>query len=103
MTEEEKYKRKVRSSSKWKKFRAWIKKTRKVDEVTGKPLIKGWQLHHMDMSLEHYDDLTCPENFSCLNKTSHKVVHWLFRYDNWQEILKNLYMVLIKMEQLNNK
>lgn len=97
---ESKAKNKFRQTSKWKKFRASIKKARKVDFVTNRPLLKGWQLHHANMQLGMYTNLN-PENFYALNKTSHELIHFLFRYADWRELLERVRIILEKMEQLN--
>lgn len=99
-TAESKAKSKFRQSSKWKRFRASIKKTRKVDFVTEKPLLKGWQLHHANMQLGMYSNLN-PENFYALNKTTHEIVHFLFRYADWRELLDRIRIILERMEKLN--
>lgn len=65
-----------------------------VDAITGKPLYAGWNLHHLDE--KHYDDLK-PEKFRCLNRESHKIVHWLARYTNYAEIATNLVDIVREM------
>lgn len=99
MTKEAKHKQKFRSSAKWKKFRAYMKKKYKVDAITGKPLRAGWQLHHLDMSDDHYEDLE-EENFICLNRNTHKIIHEIFRYDT-DQYLYNMNKYLCKMKELN--
>lgn len=74
-----KTKSKFRQTAKWKNFRTRLKKEREVDEITLRPLLKGFQVHHLDMSEENYEKLE-PERFSTLNRQTHQVVHWLFRY-----------------------
>lgn len=99
MTKEAKHKQKFRTSAKWKKFRAYMKKKYKVDAITGKPLRAGWQLHHLDMSDENYEDLK-EENFICLNRNTHKIIHEIFRYDT-DQYLYNMNKYLCKMKELN--
>ena len=99
---ESKAKSKFRQTGKWKKFRAFIKKARKVDFVTQKPLLKGWQLHHANMQIGMYDNLN-PDNFYALNKTTHELVHFLYRYTDWRELLERIRTILEKMEQLNSR
>ena len=101
MTKASKEKAKFRQTSTWKKFRKVMHKAGGgVDYCTGKPLYKGWQLHHLDMALEHYKQLDqC--NFRCLNRTTHEIIHFLFRYKNYKEILKNIEDILDKMTELN--
>lgn len=91
-----------RNSVKWKNFRKKMKELFQVDFLTNRPLYKGWNLHHCDMKLENYTDTTNTENFYCLNKQSHEIVHILFRYKDWREILKRLFVILERMETLNN-
>lgn len=98
MTEEAKLKRNFRATSKWKNWRKYLKTKRKVDEITGKPLYKGFQCHHLDMRIDNYTDLR-EDKFVVLNKTTHDVVHFLFRYSNWREILEKLYNILERMEK----
>ena len=100
MTKESKFKSQFRQTSRWKSFRKKMKAKCKVDAVTTKPLLKGFQVHHMDLNPNHYTNLV-DDNFCCLNRQSHEFIHWLYRYKNWREILKNIYIILAKMEQLN--
>lgn len=76
-----------------------MKKKYKVDAITGKPLRAGWQLHHLDMSDENYEDLK-EENFICLNRNTHKIIHEIFRYDT-DQYLYNMNKYLCKMKELN--
>lgn len=98
----QKEKSKFRKTAAWKKFRAFMKKKAEGrDELTGSKLYPGWQLHHLDMSPENYQDLN-PENFVCLNKKSHEFIHFLFRYE-YDTILGRARKILTKMEELNVK
>ena len=101
MSKTQNKKSKFRSTNTWKSFRKSMKIKRKNDVITGRPLLKGWNLHHCDLNEEHYEDISNDYNFECLNKTTHEVIHWLFRYKNWREILKNIETLLEKMEKLN--
>lgn len=92
-------KRKFRASSVWKSFRTKLKKERKVDFITGKPLYAGFQVHHCDLNPEHYSNLN-PDNFVLLNRTFHEVIHEIYRYD-WEEVLARLAIVFRKMDELN--
>ena len=68
------------------------------DAITGKPLRKGWNLHHLDMALENYQDL-CEDKFIPLNKSTHEILRQVFRYS--YAIDKLVYYVQ-KMEEINN-
>ena len=82
MTQKEKTK--FRSTSTWKKWRIHIKKLfNNKDAITHQPLHKGFNIHHLDEP--HYNDLK-DEKFIPLNKQTHDVIHWLARYDNYEEI-----------------
>lgn len=76
-----------------------MKKIRKVDFVTGKPLRSGFQVHHCDLNPDHYTDLN-PDNYILLNRTFHQVIHEIYRYD-WEDVLTRLAIVFRKMDELN--
>lgn len=98
----QKEKTKFRKTVAWKKFKAFMKKKdNNKDQLTGRPLRRGWQLHHLDMSLENYKDLN-PDNFVCLNRKSHELIHFLFNYD-CDFVLGNARKILLKMESLKNE
>ena len=95
-------KAKLRATKEWKAFRLKIaEKQDKKDFITGKPLRKGYNVHHLDMSAENYDKLI-DENFIALNKQTHDALHFLFRYyQNDKDILEKFKKVLDKMVELN--
>ena len=95
-------KAKLRATKEWKAFRLKIaEKQDKKDFITGKPLRKGYNVHHLDMSAENYDKLI-DENFIALNKQTHDALHFLFRYyQNDKDILEKFKEVLDKMVELN--
>lgn len=101
MTKESKHKAEFRKTSKWKNWRKYLKTKRKVDECTGKPLLKGFQVHHLDMRDENYEDLR-EEKFSVLNRKTHDCIHWLFRYSNWREVMQKMADILERMEEYNH-
>lgn len=95
-------KAKLRATKEWKAFRIKIaEKQNKKDVITGKPLRKGYNVHHLDMSAENYDKLD-EENFIALNKQTHDALHFLFRYyQNDRGILDKLKTFLDRMVELN--
>lgn len=102
MTDQE-FKQKVRKSSAWRKFREHMRDTRRVDEVTLKPLRKNFNLHHMDFDVSHYDVFD-ENNFSCLNTNTHDVIHFLYRYYKKDKaILGRIQFILDRMAELNNE
>ena len=93
---------KFRSSPEWRQFRIDMQsRGRGVDALTLKPLRKGWNLHHLDMQEQNYAVLE-PERFRCLNKSSHELVHTLYRYYRKDpSILKRLGELMELMFELN--
>lgn len=102
-TAEQKAKIKFRSSAAWKKFRAYLKKERKVDFITGKKLYFGFQVHHCDLHFENYSNIGNQDNFITVNRQSHEIIHWGFKYDNWEFLLVRLAQVWLKMDKLNDR
>lgn len=79
MNDIQKLKRNFRQTKAWKEKKAAEKKRAgNKDEITGKPLRKGWQMHHQDLNKENYTDLSKP--FLCCNNLTHKFIHWLWTY-----------------------
>lgn len=73
-------KSKVRQTKEWRQLRIDIEDAYDgLDPITGKKLLKGFNVHHLDMRTEHYDDLNI-EKFRPLNKSTHDAIHWLYRY-----------------------
>ena len=95
-------KSKFRQTKEWREFRIKIaEKQDNKDIITGKPLRKCYNCHHLDMSAENYDQLI-EENFVALNKQTHETLHFLFRYyQKDPTILDRLKAVLDKMNELN--
>ena len=95
-------KAKFRRSKEWREFRIKIaEKQDKKDIITGKPLRKCYNCHHLDMSAENYDQLT-EENFIAVNKQTHEALHFLFRYyQKDTTVLDRLKTVLDIMKELN--
>lgn len=101
MTEAQRKKQKFRKSSKWTNFRKYLKNKQKTDFITKKPLLKGAQCHHLDMSEKNYEVLD-EEKFVMLNRNMHKIVHELFRYyPKDHSILDRLKEILDEMERYN--
>ena len=102
LTKEQKEKAKFRQTAVWKNFRNMLKKQRKVDFLTGKPLRAGFQVHHCDLNPEHYKNLD-PDDFYTLSRSSHEYIHWGFRYPDWEFLLLRTAHVWLQMDKLNNK
>ena len=72
-----------RRSKEWHTFREKERKEQKTDPITGSPLTKQYNLHHLDLDPKHYTDLEKEENFIGLNLTTHTVIHYFFR--RWKD------------------
>ena len=101
MNDNQKLKRRVRESKRWKEFRSALKKERKYDELTGSKLLTRFQVHHCDLDINNYADLD-KSKFVCLNMKSHECVHFLYEYyKKDREIINRLKAILDKMVELN--
>lgn len=73
--------------------------------MTGAKLTRLWQLHHLDLDEENYQNLI-EDNFVCLSWNMHKVVHALFvksKPKEWRKRILKLIIILKHMERLNSK
>lgn len=101
MTEQEREKKRFRQRKEWLEFREQQRKKRKIDGITGRKLVKCYELHHMDLNPEHYTNLD-EENFIPLNKNTHKFIHWLYPYFLEDEgVIDRLREVLLQMKRIN--
>ena len=105
-TYDQKSKRKFRDSKVWKDFRHQMyEQSGRVCAVTGAKLSRMWQLHHMDLNSDNYENLD-PDNFACLSWNMHKVVHAVFvasRPKEWRKRVLNLIRIWKHMEKLLEK
>ena len=100
MSKNSELKSKFRRSVEWKNFRNRMADLYdNKDAITGKPLRKGWNLHHLDMSVENYQDLD-ESKFIPLNKSTHEMLHQVFRYSY---AIDKLTYYVDKMNQLNKQ
>ena len=83
LNETQKTKKKFRNSSKWLKFRKHIAtKFDNKDAISGYPLRKGYNVHHLLLDNTKYEDLTNEDNFIPLNKQLHETLHICYRYQS---------------------
>lgn len=92
-----------RKTKKWRDFRQKMRKKHKYDYVTGSPLTKTWNLHHLN-PLEY--ELLEDDYFACLNYETHQCLHWLWGYENqrrdWRARLSKLKELCEKMDSCIN-
>lgn len=73
------------------------------DYITGKRLIKGFNLHHLktEQTSETYCDISNENEFIPLNSYCHKMLHYLFTYyQKDHTIIDRLVEILDKMCEL---
>lgn len=96
-------KSKFRKTSKWKDFRKKMKAEQKVCQLTGRPLLKGFNLHHLDLREENYEIIRDKNRFVCLNKKSHEFIHFMYTYyKKDKDIIKRLVQILDRMVEVNS-
>ena len=103
MSETQKNKQKFRTTSTWKNKKKKEKvRAKNLDEITLKPLRKGWQLHHNCLDKKEYENMT--KSFLCCNNLTHKFIHWLYTYYKTdKQILFRIKKELEQMEKENER
>lgn len=70
--------------------------------VSGRPLTNRANLHHLDLDLDHYEQIDDISHFVYLSADIHDAVHTLFKCPvGWKKALDNLADVLQRMDELN--
>lgn len=94
-------KQKVRRSKEWAELRQIVfDRQEGKDYLTRKPLLKGWNVHHIyfkGYSDDYYDDLN-PDRFVGMNKGTHNIYHEVERLH-----LKEYQDFINKIVDLNSK
>ena len=95
---------KFRKSYKWKKFRAFAKDYYgNRDYITHAILQRDWNLHHLNLDMNKYSDLSEISNFIPLNKDVHKALHTLhFFWKKDPAVIDRLLQVFEKMRSIKN-
>jgi hypothetical protein len=104
-SENAKRRAKFRASPEWKEFRKWKMEDQGfIDPITGSKLPPRFHLHHKDLSVEDYEDLSNEDNYIGLQPSTHKVVHWCLvqikKYHS-MEVIDRLYRELETEASLN--
>jgi len=104
MNSNQQLKRRFRASKAWRFFRLMVKKhCKNKDVLTLRPLLTGFQCHHLDQREENYTKIDDETRFITLNKQSHDVVHFIWRYYVKDEtIIDRLKNILDDMKQKSN-
>lgn len=81
MNELQKKKKNFRNTVGWKRLREEIKEEQcGLDPITGKKLTKSANLHHMVLDENKYEHVDNHDDFLLLNKLTHDVLHFCYRY-----------------------
>lgn len=102
-TEASRNKAKFRQSKKWKCFRKDLAAYYdKLDALTNKSLRPAYSAHHLCLKEDEYENISF-ERLVPLNKTSHRVIHYLWQYyKDDKSILDRLKDIMQRMEDLND-
>lgn len=91
-----------RKSDVWHKFKAKCRLHTSKDFITKEPLQRDWNLHHLDLNVQRYDNLVM-ERFMPLNKKTHETIHELFKwYKKDHKVLDRIKKTLDMMEEFTN-
>ena len=109
MNKKQKDKRNFRNSKLWKLFRkAKMNEQKGLCFLSGRKLTGRWNLHHRLHSTkyaeENYNDISNPDNFICLNKTQHDIIHELvygFTKYGREEYLKRVFDEVLYEVKIN--
>ena len=100
----QKEKAKIRTTPEWKRLKENVRNSQGgLDALTGKPLRKGAQLHHLDLRPENYRNLDAAK-FIYLNRASHEAVHFLYTYYRKDPaIIYRLQNILYNMKEASDE
>ena len=92
--------REFRKSAAWKEFKHRCRLHTSKDFITKQPLDRTWNLHHLDLNVQHYDDISEMDKFLPLNESTHKLIHELYKlYKKDPKVLDRINAVLEKMKE----
>ena len=95
-----KQRQEFRKTHKWKAFRSKVRLHTSKDFITNKPLERDWNLHHLDLNRQRYDQLDDMNRFMPLNKATHELIHDIFKlYHKDHTVLYRIKITLDKMEE----
>ena len=104
MSKNSEIKNAVRKTKEWKELRAMKLKEQKTDPITGKPIRKGANLHHLCLDVNQYGNLD-PERFVLLNRNSHELLHMTYGDErhrkDWRKIIERLTELCERMDKYN--
>ena len=89
-----------RKTDAWHKWKTKCRLHTSKDFITKDPLCRNWNLHHLDLNVQRYDQIDSLERFMPLNKKTHEIIHELFKwYSKDHKVLYRIKSTLDKMEE----
>ena len=103
LNETQKAKKRLRQTKAWKQLRHDKNVEQKgIDPITLGKLSKTCNLHHLDLDEENYSKIDNKDNFILLNKVTHDMIHWLYKYQSKdKQFIDRLMEVVNRMVELN--
>ena len=92
-----------RKTNAWHKWKAKCRLHTSKDFITKEPLCRNWNLHHLDLNIQHYDNITDMNRFMPLNPKTHEVIHEIFKwYKKDHKVIDRIKNTLDLMEEYTN-
>lgn len=89
-----------RKSDKWHKWKAKCRLHTSRDFITKEPLCRNWNLHHLDLNIQRYDNIDDMKRFMPLNPKTHEIIHEIFKwYKKDHRVLDRIKKTLDLMEE----
>lgn len=89
-----------RKTDAWHKWKAKCRLHTSKDFITKEPLCRNWNLHHLDLNIQRYDNITDMNRFMPLNPSTHEIIHELFKwYKKDHKVLDRIKKTLDLMEE----
>lgn len=89
-----------RKTDRWHKWKAKCRLHTSKDFITKEPLCRNWNLHHLDLNVQRYDNIEDMNRFMPLNPKTHEVIHEIFKwYKKDHKVLDRIKKTLDLMEE----
>ena len=93
-----------RKTNAWHKWKAKCRLHTSKDYITKEPLCRKWNLHHLDLNVQRYDNITDMNRFMPLNPKTHEIIHELFKwYKKDHKVIDRIKRTLDLMEEYTNE
>ena len=93
-----------RKTDAWHKWKAKCRLHTSKDFITKEPLCRNWNLHHLDLNVQRYDNITDMNRFMPLNPKTHEIIHELFKwYKKDHKVIDRIKHTLDLMEEYTSE